>query len=394
MNILTTGMGWIDHTPGGLNRYFADYSHAMRDRGHDIRAFVTAGGEIVAAPSYIAEVLPEKRSFGTWERMRAFRQAVGQQSRHWQPQVYNPHFALYAALIGRGQLPKDIPIVTHFHGPWASESRVEDRSGSSAKQIKYRLKKSLETLTYNRSDQFIVLSGYFASILSEEYGIRRDRIHIVPGAVDTERFRPAGDRASVRRELGFANSDRVLFCVRRLVRRMGVDRLIRAFAEIAAERAEAVLVIAGDGAMRDELQELAFTLGLQNRIVFVGRVSNEQLVNWYQAADVAVVPTVTLEGFGLVTVEALACGTPVLGTPNGGTKEILGSFDDRLMFKDDSPEAMADLLRRVLGRETPLPDRADCRKYVMERYTWQRVAERVEALFLQAIHDRGRKAAQ
>ncbi|WP_217594909.1 glycosyltransferase family 4 protein [Cohnella sp. GbtcB17] len=394
MNILTTGMGWIDHSPGGLNRYFADYSHAMRDRGHDLRAFVTAGGDLASAPAYIAEVLREKGSFGTWDRMRAFRQAVGMQSRHWKPQVYNPHFALYAALIGRGQLPRDIPIVTHFHGPWASESKVEDRSGASAKHIKYRLKKSLESLTYQRSDKFVVLSGYFASVLSEEYGIGRDRIHIVPGAVDTERFKPAVDREGVRKELGIAENDRVLFCVRRLVRRMGVDRLIRAFAAIAPERPEAVLVIAGDGAIRAELQELAAGLGLRDRVKFAGRVSNEQLVRWYQAADVAVVPTVTLEGFGLVTVEALACGTPVLGTPNGGTKEILGGFDGRLLFEDDSPEAMADLLGRVLARETPLPDRADCRKHVLERYTWLRVAEQVEDLFLQAIHERGRKAAQ
>ncbi|WP_233567849.1 glycosyltransferase family 4 protein [Cohnella faecalis] len=314
MNILTTGMGWIDHTPGGLNRYFADYVKAMTQQGHSIRAYITAGGEKTSAPEYVEEVLREQGRKGTLDRVRAFRQAVGSRDSRWTPQVYNPHFALYASLIGRGQLPRGIPIVTHFHGPWARESMVEDRGASSGQQIRYRMKKTVEKLAYNRSDKFVVLSGYFQTVLEQEYGVASDRIHRIPGAVDTDRFRPADNREQIRRELGFADGDRVLFCIRRLVRRMGIDRLIRAMAKVKSDVPGAKLVIAGDGTMRSELERLTAELGLGDSVRFVGRVSNEDLVRWYQAADFSIVPTVTLEGFGLVTVESLACGTPVLGT--------------------------------------------------------------------------------
>ncbi|OXM13722.1 glycosyltransferase family 4 protein [Paenibacillus herberti] len=392
MNILTTGMGWIDHTPGGLNRYFADYTLAMQQQGHNIRALVTAGGEKISAPPYMEEVLTQSDKTGTWDRVRAFRTAAAQTKKQWRPDVYNPHFALYASLIGRGQLPANIPIVTHFHGPWAKESMIEDKSSFSAQQINYQIKKKVESLAYNRSNRFIVLSEYFSSLLQQDYGIPGNIVHIVPGAVDTERFKPSSNRQQLRKELGFHENDRVLFCVRRLVRRMGIDRLIHAMSEISAQVPEAILIIAGDGTMRDELKALSAKLELTDKIRFVGRVSNEELVQWYQAADVSVVPTVTLEGFGLVTVEALACGTPVVGTPNGGTKEILQQFDSNLLFDDDTPEAMSSRIISLLKSEKGLPERERCRSHVMERYTWEKIANGVSDVFHLAAEDSLRRA--
>ncbi|MDI4644168.1 glycosyltransferase family 4 protein [Cohnella hashimotonis] len=394
MNILTTGMGWIDHKPGGLNRYFADYSQAMTEAGHELRALVTADGDRPTAPAYVEAVPGSGDGTGTWDRMRAFRRAIGRGGQSWIPDVYNPHFALYASLVNRGRLPRDIPIVTHFHGPWAEESMVEDKGASTARLLRYRMKKSVESLAYRRSDRFIVLSRHFAEILKRDYGIPEERIVRIPGAVDALRFRPAESVRQVRAELGIGEGQRVLFCVRRLVRRMGIDRLIQAMAAVSAEHPEALLVIAGDGSMRSELESLASRLGLAGKVVFTGRLSNELLVKWFQAADCSVVPTVTLEGFGLVTVESLACGTPVLGTPNGGTREILEAFEPSLLFDDESAEAMARTIKRWLAGDARLPSRENCRKHVLERYTWSEVAGRVTEVFEATLEARRRRSAR
>src|SRR5206468_3423757 len=162
------------------------------------------------------------------------------------------------------------------------------------------------------------------------------------GAPDLQRFRPAQDRKKLREELGLKEEQKVIFCARRLVQRMGIDHLIQAMQRISARVPDAVLYIAGGGPLRSQLEQLASGLGLTRCVHFLGRVSNEDLVRWYQAADLSIVPTLTLEGFGLVTVEALACGTPVIGTPYGGTKEILEGLSGHLLFKDNSPEAMAE----------------------------------------------------
>ncbi|MDG0814431.1 glycosyltransferase [Cohnella rhizosphaerae] len=175
---------------------------------------------------------------------------------------------------------------------------------------------------------------------------------------------------------------------------MGIDRLIQAMATVTAAHPEALLVIAGDGSMRGELEALASRLGLAGKVVFTGRLSNERLTEWFQAADCSVVPTVTLEGFGLVTVESLACGTPVLGTPNGGTREILEPFEPSLLFDDASAEAMATTIKRWLAGDIRLPSRETCRLHVLERYTWNEVARQVAEVFEASIDSRRRRSAR
>lgn len=393
MRILTTGMGWIHHAPGGLNRYFAEYTAAMTRYGHEIRACVTTGGDRTELPAYIDNVAAPDS--GTWSRMRAFRRTVGTAVDDRRPEVFNPHFALYASLIGRDQVPADIPIVTHFHGPWAQESLVEDRGPAIARLVRYRMKKAIEKAAYRRSDRFIVLSRYFQSVLEQDYGISPDRIHRIPGAVDEAVFRPADNREQLRRELGIREGTRVLLCVRRLAKRMGIDRLIRAMTEIAGQCPEAVLFIAGDGAQRSDLELLARDLRLSGKVRFLGRVDHEALVKWYQAADLSLVPTVSLEGFGLVTVESLACGTPVMGTAHGGTKEILTPLAPDMLFDENTPKAMARGVLSYLRGEADIPGREHCRDYVLRHYTWQHVAQAATELFEQAVQDgRQRRAAR
>lgn len=388
MNILATGMGWIDHTPGGLNRYFADYLKAMNEYGHQVKGLMTACGERTTAPAYLEDVVQDPVTLGTLSRTRAFRQAFAAEMRSKRPDIYNPHFALYASLITKNLVPHCVPIVTHFHGPWAQESMVEDKGVKLGQLLRYQVKKNVELLSYRRSDQFIVLSRYFRDILSNVYGMDEERIHMIPGAVDTNRFRPATDRGQVRRTLGLQEEQTVLFCARRLVQRMGIDHLIRAMVRVKQQVPDAVLYIAGSGAMGKQLEQLVIELELRGTVHFLGRVSNEDLVRWYQAADFSVVPTITLEGFGLVTVEAMACGTPVIGTPYGGTKEILERLSPELLFADNSPEAMAEKLCSVMHGQTPVPSREQCLDYVLRNYTWERVATAVTRVFEQAREQR------
>lgn len=388
MDILATGMGWIDHTPGGLNRYFADYMQAMSAHGHNVRGFVTAHGEQTTAPAYVSDVLNEPQRLSTLARTRAFRSRLKAELLRNPPEVFNPHFALYSSLITRDMVPQEVPIVTHFHGPWAQESLVEDEGADWGQKVRYQIKKNVELLAYRRSDHFIVLSRYFRDILVQEYGRDPETVHIIPGAADVERFRPAENREELRRFMGLGERQRVIFCARRLVNRMGIDNLIRAMPAVVQAIPDAVLYIAGDGVLRGQLEELKGQLGLGDAVRLLGRVPNEDLVKWYQVADLSVVPTVTLEGFGLVTVEALACGTPVLGTPYGGTKEILEQLSPELLFESHKPEAMAARIAAVLDGARILPGRRACRNFVLSRFTWPHVAASVTSVFEQAMEER------
>ena len=104
----------------------------------------------------------------------------------------------------------------------------------------------------------------------------------------------------------------------------------------------------------------------------------------YSAADVSVVPTVALEGFGLVTVEALASGTPVLGTSVGGTREILERLNPKLMFESVEPAVLAAKIADALSGRLLLPSRTECRKFA-EQYEWQTVMPRILSVFDEAM---------
>lgn len=390
MNVLSTGMGWIDIQHGGLNRYFADYTKAMKEFGHSELGFVVAPkGVELPTDQNISNATNELRLNHFLPRMKSVQKHAVQAVRSFHPDVFNPHFAFYTTMVTRNHIPAHIPIVTHFHGPWAMESRVEEKSTAGAiKNTKYWIKKQVEQLTYRRSDSFIVLSEYFRDVLTETYGVDERKIHIIPGAVDHNRFRPHPDRNELRLRLGISPYQPILFCIRRLVRRMGIDRLIYAMVDVVRVFPEVRLFIGGDGPMRAEYEALILRLGLSPNVKLLGRISNEELVEYYQAADISLVPTLTLEGFGLITVESLACGTPVLGTPYGGTKEILHQVSDDLMFEDGTAESISKKIIDVLNKDSFLPSREACREHVLNRYTWSRVAEAVTAVFTEEVEKR------
>src|SRR5262249_20071919 len=143
-----------------------------------------------------------------------------------------------------------------------------------------------------------------------------------------------GARETARRSLGWPTEGRILLTVRRLTARMGLDNLIRAMAVVRRAMPDVSLVIAGEGPMRESLGQMIEKLGLRDVVHLAGRVPAEALPMYYRAADLFVLPTAAAEGFGLATIEALACNVPAFGTPVGGTIEVLGRVNADLLFED------------------------------------------------------------
>jgi SAM-dependent methyltransferase len=248
----------------------------------------------------------------------------------------------------------------------------------------------LEGACLRRATRIHVLSKFSADLLWKLYRIPADRIVSIPGGVDPERFRPAADRDAVRNALGFTAKRPLLFTLRNLEARMGLDILIRAMAILRRQLPEVLLLIGGAGSRRHNLESLTASLDLNGHVRFLGYVPEAHLPLYYQAADLFVLPTRELEGFGLVTVEALACGTPVVGTPVGATPEILHPLDSALVFRDMSPEGMAEELRRVLDRLRRDPVDAQslrqaCRRHVKAHYSWADSVSRLEDAFRQLM---------
>jgi glycosyltransferase involved in cell wall biosynthesis len=164
---------------------------------------------------------------------------------------------------------------------------------------------------------------------------------------------------------------------------MGIEGLIDAISQVRRTHPNVLLMIGGKGGIMAELQEQIRRESLEQNVRLLGFIAEADLPHVYAAADLAIVPTISLEGFGLVTAEALASGTPVLGTPIGGTPEILAPLDPNLVFRSARSADMAERIDDVLSSRLRLPDPGQCRAYA-RRYGWDEVSGRIKRVFEEA----------
>lgn len=365
---LLLGMGWFGEQPGGLNRYLAALHHALGELGEEPQAVVVGSGP---HPDSVIGV----EGLDVPLALRVLRFAAASARAVAGARVVDAHFALYSVVPLLLPSVRRCPLVVHFQGPWAAESEAALTSGRAAVAVK----RAVERLVYRRAGIAVVLSKAFGDILVEDYGVAPERVRVVAPGVDLERFEP-GDEASARHRLGIDKDAWVALAVRRLVPRMGVHVLVEAWPAVVAARPEAVLLVAGEGPERAGLEMQASRLGGEASVRFLGRLDDDDLVAAYRSADVTVVPSLALEGFGLVTLESLACGTPVVVSDAGGLAEVPARLDAGAVVPPGDPDALA---RRLAGAATgtqPLSDTRVCRRFA-EGFSWAEVARTHAALY-------------
>ncbi len=379
--LLLVGLGWFPTTPGGMDRYGYELMQQLAALGDNIDLCGVGLPSISPNPAIALTNLSDPKTplpQRLWNVRQNFRQhRQGSPLPHLD--AINLHFSLYSFPI-LPDLPANVPITCSFHGPWALESQQEGE-----KPWNVAFKRWIENRVYRRCDRFIVLSHAFGEILHREYQVPWHQIHIVPGGVDIDRFQANLTRQQARETLGFPQDRPILFVPRRLVQRMGIDILLQALVAVKAKVPDVWLAIAGKGALRPVLEQQAQELGLQDRVKFLGYVPDEQLPVAYQAADLTVVPSQSLEGFGLILLESLACGTPVLSTPVGGMPEVLTPFQPTLVTETPTADALATRLIDLLTGAIPLPDRAACREYAVNNYDWKIIAPKVREILLMPV---------
>jgi glycosyltransferase involved in cell wall biosynthesis len=272
-----------------------------------------------------------------------------------------------------------IPTVYIFHSPWSEEYRTQlGRGGRVDMRQRFGLasRRAIERQLVRAARKVMVLSGYMGNLLRQLQGMPAERIVTIPGGVDVKRFAP-GLRDHARAAFGMPAQGEIILTVRNLVPRMGLFGLVEAFDLLRRCRPKAELFIAGLGPLRQQLEQRIADLGLDGRVHLMGRVNEEQLPELYRTADVFIMATAALEGFGLATVEALASGTPVVGTPVGATPEILSQINATLLARSSSPADVADALGRFFER-TPAARRGLAergRELCARQYAWPLVTE-------------------
>ncbi|MEM9220171.1 MAG: glycosyltransferase family 4 protein [Cyanobacteria bacterium P01_F01_bin.150] len=372
LNLLQVGKGWFPQESGGLNRYFYDCVQYLPSQQLNLESLVT-----YSAHQDQNSQLPI-HFFGSahaslptrWQHVRQAFQTIEKSHPY---DLVSSHFALYTAPLL--DLLKQ-PLVMHFHGPWALEGEAE---GNGC--MKSYVKESLEKLVYGRAKHFIVLSYAFKRILECKYNVPEAKISVVPGGVNFNRFNISLSQQEARQILGLPQDRTILLAVRRLAKRMGLEQLVEAIAHLKQQHPDLLLLIAGKGAQAEALQAQIDERGLNQNVRLLGYVSDDDLPVYYRSANMSIVPSQALEGFGLILLESLSAGTPVLGTPIGGIPEVLNPLSSDLVFGGTEVADIQQGLRDILNGSIALPTQRECQQYAKNHYDWPIVANQLKTVY-------------
>jgi glycosyltransferase involved in cell wall biosynthesis len=393
----------------GAERVLSEHSRRLAARGHRVTVLTRRTDPTLPAQEEVGgvrilrhEVPPGSpiRFFSSVlsEGARAYRELAGEEPFD----VINAHQPLAACAVMRGAGRELPPMAYTFHSSWAFEYAARGRRTGELLQawrppfspiasgprhtIHASARHHVEQYAISRSRRLLTLSRFSADLLQRVHGVLEEDVTIVPGGVDPDRFRPHANRVALRTRLKLPPEGPLLLTVRQLEPRMGLENLVEAMAAVTQAHPTACLVIGGAGPLQGALRLQAETLGLGEKIRFTGFIPEKELPAYYAAADLFVLPSRCLEGFGLITVEALACGTPVVGTPVGAIPEVLGPLDSGLLLPGAGPVEMAEwLIRQLPAVVSNEALRLRCRQYAVQHFSWDRIVDRVEALLYDAV---------
>ncbi len=385
MRFIFMTLGYTPDLDGGGYRYATEVAELLAGRGHEVHAIYPNPGETLPATEVQKGVrlhrLP-RNGTGFLSRWRAAnaeaKTCIASILRTPSKSLLFSHHAYMSPSV------RGLKHCIFLHGPWALEHRlsVTAKPRNLRRQILDRFSglvmHRIERGSIIRASRVLVASEYSRGRIPVWHRGVRCETEVVGGGADLVRFTPPADRDRVRRDRGMLPHEFLFLAVRRLDPRMGLMNLLEAFHPIARQFPNARLAIAGRGPQREELQARVQKLGLEARVNLLGFVPEPDLPGLYQSADCVLMPSLDLEGFGLATAEALACGTPVLASSSGANPELIRPLGADLLFEAADPRSIANGMIGALSGRIPLPSRENCSNYARRAFRWDRPADAIE----------------
>lgn len=291
----------------------------------------------------------------------------------------------------------NIPSLYIFHASTAREAEIEGlRRKFKGFIVVLRplmvkvfifITRQVEKKVLRRAKKIAVFSDFSLELLQATYPQPKDKITKIKVGIDAANFYPPQDKKEAKKRLGFSPERPIVLTVRRLTARMGLHELLYAALQIREQFPNALFLIIGEGPLRESLTNEIDQLNLRGFVTFVGKVPLKELPLYYQAADLFVLPTAAFEGLGMATLEALASGLPVVGTPVGATPEILKKIDSSLITKSEKADGIAEGIMNFLNR--PEGERSllgqKCREAAEREYDWEEATGELEEILKQLI---------
>ena len=296
--------------------------------------------------------------------------------------IINIHY-LPALFNLRNITSKQKKIYYTFHGPWSEEFNLSIIGKLESKNIilslfyKFFFKRivryilfKIEKNSFNHVSEFMCLSEYMKNKLINTFKIDEEKIKIIHSGVDINTFKIVKNK-TFRKKISHGRKF-VFITVRRLEKRMGLNNLIIACNMLKKKNSDFILNICGKGNYHPYLKRQIKKLKLDDHVKLYGFVDDDILVQMLSNSDLFILPSIDLEGFGLVILESMACGTPVLSSPHGGSKEIISILDNNLIMSSARPEDILNSLKNFIENKIIINDDNFYRKFVYDNFSWSK----------------------
>ena len=268
-----------------------------------------------------------------------------------------------------------LPFVVYAHGNEVLDAMRDDWDG--------------HRLAF-RSADCVLANSHFTADLLKQIGVESERIEIVHPGCDVTRFQPTSVSDDLRKALlGSHAQSKVILTVGRLVARKGHDVMIRALPQILKKIPDVCYLIVGSGPAKPMLEELTFSMGVHGNVIFLENVGDAELPSIYGVCDVFVmlsranIEACDVEGFGIVYIEANACGKPVIGGESGGIADAVVDGETGLLVPPDSPEVLAESICRVLThKEYAERLGRQGRERAIREFSWDAIGDRVDRIII------------
>ncbi len=389
MRFVFLTLGYTPDLDGGGYRYATEVAELLAARGHEVHALYPSPDDALPDRELRRNVslhrLPRGQG-GFVSRWRSANRAARARVKDLLASAGEPTL-LFSHHAYLGPALRGWRHAVMLHGPWALEHRFTLQG--SVRSLRNRLLDRIALLLMARTERrscesaarLLVASEYSRAMIGKWHPGLAKEAEAIGGGADLNRFRPPEDRAAERAAWGLSDGEFLFLTVRRLDPRMGLKLVIEAFARVARRHPRSRLWLAGRGRQQAELAGAIAASGLAEQVRLLGFVPEEKLAGLYAAADCVLMPSLDLEGFGLVTAEALACGTPVAASRAGANEEVLAALSPELLYPAADPAALAGRLDEYLQERDRLPARERCAAYARERFRWEKPAAACERVW-------------
>lgn len=387
MKILMLSWEYPPRVVGGISRVVHDLSHKLYQCGHQVTVVTYRDGNV---PYYeddegvdvyrVDNFMISSNNFIDWVMQLNFNmiakagEIISEKGKF---DVIHAHDWLTAYAGKTLKTAHNIPLVSTIHATEAGRN-----SGIQGDMQKY-INDTEWMLTYE-SSEVIVNSNYMKNELQRLFGLPYEKINVVPNGVNLTLFNGIERDYDFRRRFAMDNEKIILF-MGRLVYEKGIQTLISAMPKILSHYNDSKLIIAGKGGMIDELRAQVNYLGLGNKVYFTGYLGSKDVQRMYKCADVAVFPS-TYEPFGIVALEAMLSGTPVVTSDIGGLNEIVEHGVNGMKSYAGNANSLADSILALLFDHNLCENVSkNAIEKVKSQYNWSKITENTQHAYEKAI---------